>query len=110
MATDGDGHGACELLAKVATGVFPIIMRCGIQQRERVAGEVGTRLGQIAQEPLRGYETDQEAEGAATGLLHTLLMICKVCCPLKNGLSQTNGSCVSCGLSRTWRLFLRFAC
>lgn len=79
MASEDDGHGACELLAKVAKGVFPIVMRCGIQQRERVAGEVGTRLGQIAQEPLQGYETDQEAEGAATSLLHTLLMICKVC-------------------------------
>ncbi|RSM05538.1 hypothetical protein CDV31_009529 [Fusarium ambrosium] len=77
MAPEGDGHSACELLAKVANGIFPVIMRCGIQQRERVAGEVGTRLGQIAQEPLRGYETDDEAEGAATGLLHTLLMICK---------------------------------
>lgn len=79
MAPEDEGHGACELLAKVAKGVFPIVMRCGIQQRERVAGEVGTRLGQIAQEPLQGYETDQEAEGAATSLLHTLLMICKVC-------------------------------
>ncbi|KAJ4322666.1 hypothetical protein N0V84_004691 [Fusarium piperis] len=90
---DGDGHGACELLTKVANGVFPVIMRCGIQQRERVAGEVGTRLGQIAQEPLRGYETDQEAEGAATGLLHTLLMICKFPDPV--GRQATAWECYS---------------
>ncbi|KAM0420385.1 hypothetical protein ACHAPT_011805 [Fusarium lateritium] len=77
MALVSDGHGACELLVKVANGIFPVIMRCGIQQRERVAGEVGTRLGQIAQESFQGYETDQEVEGAATNLLHTLLVICK---------------------------------
>ncbi|RSL79818.1 hypothetical protein CEP51_007069 [Fusarium floridanum] len=93
MALEGDGHGACELLAKVANGAFPVIMRCGIQQRERVAGEVGTRLGQIAQEPLRGYETDQEAEGAATALLHTLLMICKFPDPV--GRQTTAWECYS---------------
>ncbi|UPK97127.1 hypothetical protein LCI18_008062 [Fusarium solani-melongenae] len=93
MAPEDDGHDACQLLAKVAKGVFPIVMRCGIQQRERVAGEVGTRLGQIAQEPLQGYETDQEAEGAATSLLHTLLMICKFPDPV--GRQTTAWECYS---------------
>ncbi|KAF5720963.1 thermostable alkaline protease precursor [Fusarium mundagurra] len=67
---------ACELVAEVAKEVYALVMECGIRQRQRVAGEVGTRLGQIAQESFAGYELDDAAEEAAANLLHTLLEIC----------------------------------
>ncbi|KAM0076289.1 hypothetical protein ACKRZS_011634 [Fusarium odoratissimum] len=67
---------ACELVAEVAKEVYALVMECGIRQRQRLAGEVGTRLGQIAQESFAGYELDQDAEDAAAKLLHTLLGIC----------------------------------
>ncbi|KAF4497580.1 thermostable alkaline protease precursor [Fusarium agapanthi] len=67
---------ACELVAEVAKEVYALVMECGIRQRQRLAGEVGTRLGQIAQELFAGYELDDAAEEAAATLLHTLLEIC----------------------------------
>ncbi|KAM5521688.1 putative subtilisin [Fusarium oxysporum f. sp. phaseoli] len=67
---------ACELVAEVAKEVYALVMECGIRQRQRLAGEVGTRLGQIAQESFAGYELDEQAEKAAGKLLHTLLEIC----------------------------------
>ncbi|KAF5599536.1 thermostable alkaline protease precursor [Fusarium pseudoanthophilum] len=67
---------ACELVSEVAKEVYALVMECGIRQRQRLAGEVGTRLGQIAQESFAGYELDQDAEDAAATLLHTLLGIC----------------------------------
>ncbi|KAF4952939.1 hypothetical protein FGADI_6372 [Fusarium gaditjirri] len=67
---------ACELVAEVAKEVYALVMECGIRQRQRLAGEVGTRLGQIAQESFAGYELDDAAEKAASCLLHTLLEIC----------------------------------
>ncbi|KAF5630060.1 thermostable alkaline protease precursor [Fusarium sp. NRRL 52700] len=74
MATQG--FSACELVAEVAKEVYALVMECGIRQRQRLAGEVGTRLGQIAQESFAGYELDDVAEEAAAALLHTLLDIC----------------------------------
>lgn len=68
----------CELVAEVAKEVYALVMECGIRQRQRLAGEVGTRLGQIAQESFAGYELDDAAEEAAATLLHTLLEICMV--------------------------------
>ncbi|KAF5602860.1 thermostable alkaline protease precursor [Fusarium subglutinans] len=67
---------ACELVVEVAKEVYALVMECGIRQRQRLAGEVGTRLGQIAQESFAGYELDQDAEDTAAKLLHTLLDIC----------------------------------
>ncbi|RBQ75512.1 hypothetical protein FVER14953_13778 [Fusarium verticillioides] len=67
---------ACEHVAEVAKEVYALVMECGIRQRQRLAGEVGTRLGQIAQESFAGYELDGAAEEAAAALLHTLLEIC----------------------------------
>ncbi|KAL5592585.1 hypothetical protein FOBRF1_013611 [Fusarium oxysporum] len=64
------------MVAEVAKEVYGLVMECGIRQRQRLAGEVGTRLGQIAQESFAGYELDQDAEDAAATLLHTLLAIC----------------------------------
>uniref|UniRef100_A0A0C4DI89 Peptidase S8/S53 domain-containing protein n=1 Tax=Fusarium oxysporum (strain Fo5176) TaxID=660025 RepID=A0A0C4DI89_FUSOF len=64
---------ACEMVAEVAKQVYALVMECGIRQRQRVAGEVGTRLGQIAQESFAGYELEDAAEEAAAKLLHTLL-------------------------------------
>jgi hypothetical protein len=69
---------ASELLVEVAKEVYALVIECGIRQRQRMAGEVGTRLGQIAQESFAGYELDDSAEEAAAGLLHTLLEICMV--------------------------------
>lgn len=69
---------ACELVVKVAKKVYALVMECGIRQRQRLAGEIGTRLGQIAQESFVTYELDEEAEEAAATLLHTLLQICLV--------------------------------
>ncbi|KAL5586814.1 hypothetical protein FOBRF1_016684 [Fusarium oxysporum] len=69
-------YSACELVAQVAKEVYALVMECGIRQRQRVAGEVGTRLGQIAQESFAGYELEDTAEEAAARLLHTLLEIC----------------------------------
>ncbi|KAH7205725.1 peptidase S8/S53 domain-containing protein [Fusarium oxysporum] len=66
---------ACELVAEVAKQVYALVMECGIRQRQRLAGEVGTRLGQIAQESFAGYELDDAAEEVAANLLHTLLQI-----------------------------------
>ncbi|KAG5656070.1 hypothetical protein KAF25_001640 [Fusarium avenaceum] len=67
---------ACELVVKVAKEVYALVMECGIRRRQRLAGEVGTRLGQIAQESFVTYELDEEAEEAAATLLHNLLEIC----------------------------------
>ncbi|EXK30457.1 hypothetical protein FOMG_13264 [Fusarium oxysporum f. sp. melonis 26406] len=67
---------ACEMVAEVAKQVYALVMECGIRQRQRVAGEVGTRLGQIAQESFAGYELEDAAEEAAAKLLHTLLEVC----------------------------------
>ncbi|KAF5985641.1 thermostable alkaline protease precursor [Fusarium coicis] len=67
---------ASELVVEVAKEVYALVIECGIRQRQRMAGEVGTRLGQIAQESFAGYELDDSAEEAAAGLLHTLLEIC----------------------------------
>ncbi|RKK68519.1 hypothetical protein BFJ69_g13514 [Fusarium oxysporum] len=67
---------ACEMVAEVAKQVYALVMECGIRQRQRVAGEVGTRLGQIAQESFAGYELEDAAEEAAAKLLHTLLEFC----------------------------------
>ncbi|CAJ0544410.1 Ff.00g036020.m01.CDS01 [Fusarium sp. VM40] len=67
---------ACELVVKVAKEVYSLVMECGIRQRQRLAGEVGTRLGQIAQESFVTYEVNGEAEEAAARLLHNLLEIC----------------------------------
>jgi hypothetical protein len=69
---------ACELVVKVAKEVYALVMECGIRQRQRLAGEVGTRLGQIAQESFVTYELDEEAEEAAARLLRTLLEMCIV--------------------------------
>ncbi|KAF5560707.1 thermostable alkaline protease precursor [Fusarium napiforme] len=77
----------CGMVAEVAKEVYALVMECGIRQRQRLAGEVGTRLGQIAQESFAGYELDDAAEEAAAGLLHTLLEICMF--PTTAG-SQTN--------------------
>ncbi|KAM0268941.1 hypothetical protein ACHAPA_004541 [Fusarium lateritium] len=71
-----DSYSACELVARVAEEVYAMVMECAIYNRQRVAGEVGTRLGQIAQESFVGYELDDMAEEAAARLLHTLLQIC----------------------------------
>ncbi|KAI6774887.1 hypothetical protein HG530_001645 [Fusarium avenaceum] len=71
-----DRLSACELVVKVAKKVYALVMECGIRQRQRLAGEIGTRLGQIAQESFVTYELDEEAEEAAAILLHTLLQIC----------------------------------
>ncbi|KAF4336313.1 thermostable alkaline protease precursor [Fusarium beomiforme] len=71
-----DRFSACELVVKVAKEVYALVMECGIRQRQRLAGEVGTRLGQIAQESFVTYELDEEAEEAAARLLHSLLEIC----------------------------------
>ncbi|KAF5965591.1 thermostable alkaline protease [Fusarium bulbicola] len=71
-----ESFSACELVAEVAKEVYALVMECGIRQRQRLAGEVGTRLGQIAQESFAGYELDQDAEDAAAKLLHTLVEIC----------------------------------
>ncbi|SCV46960.1 related to thermostable alkaline protease precursor [Fusarium fujikuroi] len=68
---------ACEFVAEVAKEVYALVIECGIRQRQRLAGEVGTRLGQIAQESFAGYELDDAAEEAAATLLHTLLEICR---------------------------------
>ncbi|KAH7236501.1 hypothetical protein BKA59DRAFT_534072 [Fusarium tricinctum] len=67
---------ACEFVVKVAKEVYSLVMECGIRQRQRLAGEIGTRLGQIAQESFVTYELDEESEEAAAILLHTLLQIC----------------------------------
>ncbi|KAG5746460.1 hypothetical protein H9Q70_010855 [Fusarium xylarioides] len=67
---------ACELVVEGAKEVYALVMECGIRQRQRLAGEVGTRLGQIAQESFAGYELDDAAEEAAAGLLHIILEIC----------------------------------
>ncbi|KLO83427.1 related to thermostable alkaline protease precursor [Fusarium fujikuroi] len=77
----------CELIAEVAKEVYGLVMECGIRQRQRLAGEVGTRLGQIGQESFAGYELDDAAEEAAAVLLHTLLEICMFPTPAR---SQTN--------------------
>lgn len=69
---------ACESVVEVAKGVYALVMECGIRQRQRLAGEVGTKLGQIAQESFLTYELDEEAEEVAARLLHSLLEICIV--------------------------------
>ncbi|KAM0469763.1 hypothetical protein ACHAP7_009794 [Fusarium lateritium] len=76
-----DSYSACELVARVAEEVYAMVMECAIYNRQRVAGEVGTRLGQIAQESFVGYELDDMAEEAAARLLHTLLQICMYLVP-----------------------------
>ncbi|KAK2675041.1 Peptidase S8/S53 domain [Fusarium oxysporum f. sp. vasinfectum] len=84
---------ACEMVVEVAKQVYALVMECGIRQRQRVAGEVGTRLGQIAQESFAGYELEDAAEEAAAKLLHTLLEVCMDEPKKKTGLDQlTTGS------------------
>ncbi|EGU77399.1 hypothetical protein FOXB_12079 [Fusarium oxysporum f. sp. conglutinans Fo5176] len=71
-----EGFSACERIAEVAKEVYGLVMACGIRERQQLAGKVGTRLGQIAQESFVGYELDDAAEEAAGNLLHTMLEIC----------------------------------
>ncbi|KAF5670911.1 thermostable alkaline protease [Fusarium heterosporum] len=69
-------YSTCEKVVRIAKEVYSLVMECGIRQRQRLAGEVGTKLGQIAQESFATYEVDDEAEVTAATLLHTLLEIC----------------------------------
>ncbi|KAM0354186.1 hypothetical protein ACHAPU_001221 [Fusarium lateritium] len=69
-------YSTCEKTVRIAKEVYSLVMECGIRQRQRLAGEVGTKLGQIAQESFATYEVDEETEVTAATLLHTLLEIC----------------------------------
>ncbi|KAF5675749.1 thermostable alkaline protease [Fusarium heterosporum] len=76
MAPGKDGLGPCDLLIQASGQIYLVVLLSSIKQRERVSGEVATKLGQIAQESLLGYEIDIEIEKTAEALLQELLRIC----------------------------------